>query len=89
MEKLPPKTGSLDNIDYKFGMKPLDRGERVELLRPKTSNEEVSVELLEVKKFIFQTPDGRAQIAANDNPRILVDSPREICSRTLVPAMIV
>ena len=38
------------------------------------------------EEVCLSTPDGRAQIAANDNPRLLVDSAREICSRTLRPA---
>ena len=86
MEKLPPKTSSLDNIDYMFGMKPLDRGERVELLRAKDEQRRSQCRIVRGEEVCLSTPDGRAQIAANDNPRLLVDSAREICSRTLRPA---
>ena len=85
MEKLPPKAGSLDNIDYMFGMKPLDRGERIELLRIKDEHRRGQCRIVKGEEVCLSTPDGRAQIAANDNPRLLVDSANEICSRRLNP----
>ena len=86
MEKLPPKTSNLDNIDYMFGMKPLDRTERVDLIQVKDEQRKTKCRVIRGEEVCLSTPDGRAQIAANDNPRLLVDSASEICSRTLRPA---
>ena len=85
MEKLPPKTSNLDNIDYMFGMKPLDRTERVDLIQVKDEQRKTKCRVIRGEEVCLSTPDGRAQIAANDNPRHLVDSASEICSRTLRP----
>ena len=86
MEKLPPKTSNLDNIDYMFGMKPLDRTERVDLIQVKDEQRKTKCRVIRGEEVCLSTPSGRAQIAANDNPELLVDTAREICSRTLKPA---
>ena len=86
MEKLPPKTSNLDNVDYMFGMKPLDRTERVDLIQVKDEQRKTKCRLIRGEEVCFNNSDCRAQIAANDNPELLVDTAREICSRNLKPA---